>query len=164
MPDLVFIDGMHLVEFALRDFMHAEQLAAPHGLIVIDDIFPNHPVQAARERRTYAWTGDVWKIRPILSRYRPDLYLLSLDTWGTGLLLVAGLDPTNRVLFDNYDSIVDVYGRACEPPKEILNRTGAVPPNRATLGRLMELLKQLRGGKLNSNELATQLRAQQTVA
>ena len=31
--DLAFIDGMHLVEFALRDFMNLEQHAAQHAVI-----------------------------------------------------------------------------------------------------------------------------------
>ncbi len=61
-PDLCFIDGMHLFEYALRDFMNVERCAAPGAIVVIDDIFPNHPAQGQRERRTRAWTGDVWRL------------------------------------------------------------------------------------------------------
>ena len=57
-PELVFIDGMHLFEFALRDFMQVERHAAPATLVVIDDIFPCHPTQAARRRRSNAWMGE----------------------------------------------------------------------------------------------------------
>jgi len=32
-PDLVFIDGMHLFEYALRDFMHVERRATPEVLL-----------------------------------------------------------------------------------------------------------------------------------
>ncbi|WPL15235.1 hypothetical protein Thiowin_00118 [Thiorhodovibrio winogradskyi] len=42
-PDLVFIDGMHLFEFALRDLINVERHAAPHTLVAIDDIYPCHP-------------------------------------------------------------------------------------------------------------------------
>ena len=51
-PDLSFIDGMHLFEFALRDFMNIERRAAPGAVVVLDDVLPNHPVQARRVRQT----------------------------------------------------------------------------------------------------------------
>jgi len=92
-PDLIFIDGMHLFEFVLRDFMHCERVANSTTLIVIDDVFPNHPRQAQRERLTNIWTGDVWKIYECLKRHRPDLFLLPIDTRPTGMLLIAGLSP-----------------------------------------------------------------------
>ncbi|MCH5372913.1 MAG: methyltransferase domain-containing protein, partial [Planctomycetes bacterium] len=57
-PDLVFIDGMHLFEYALRDFMQVERLSSPTTLVVVDDIYPNHPRQAARDRSTRVWCGD----------------------------------------------------------------------------------------------------------
>jgi len=91
-PELAFIDGMHLFEFALRDLLHTETHMAPWGLIVIDDIFPCHSVQAHRRRRSSSWTGDVWKLLPILRQIRPDLTLLCLNAHTTGLLLIAGLD------------------------------------------------------------------------
>lgn len=78
--DLAFIDGMHLFEYALRDFMNIEQHAHPAAVIVFDNIFPNHPLQAARERQTNVWTGDVWKIAACLRKYRPDLLLLQLSS------------------------------------------------------------------------------------
>src|SRR4249920_2101622 len=90
-PELAFIDGMHLFEYALRDFMNIERLSTATTLIAIDDIFPSHPDQAARERCTRVWTGDVWKLQRCLEELRPDLIVLSLDTAPTGLLLVAGL-------------------------------------------------------------------------
>src|SRR3954469_24343639 len=35
--DMAFIDGMHLFEFALRDFINTERNCAPHAVIVFDD-------------------------------------------------------------------------------------------------------------------------------
>src|SRR5262249_42801751 len=78
--DLAFIDGMHWFEFALRDFMNVERLASRNGAVIFDDVFPNHPLQAQRERQSGVWTGDVWKILPCLRRYRPELDLILLDT------------------------------------------------------------------------------------
>ena len=89
-PDLVFIDGMHLFEFVLRDFINVEKYAADNTLIVIDDIYPGHPTQANRERKTRAWTGDVWKIVFALEAFRPELTIDKLDAFPTGLLLVSG--------------------------------------------------------------------------
>jgi cephalosporin hydroxylase len=142
-PDLVFIDGMHLFENALRDFINAERVAARHGLIVIDDVIPNHPAQAARQRRTLRWTGDVWKLRAILGRYRPDLRMLALDTSPVGMLMVAGLDPTNRVLSSRYASIVRAYRRITEPPPAALSREGTVSPDGPEVRQLITTLRSI---------------------
>ena len=130
-PDLVFIDGMHLFEFALRDFMHVEHLSTPATVVVIDDIFPNHPGQADRERKTRVWTGDVWKLYLCLQENRPDLSLLALDTAPTGLLLISGLDPHNRVLWERYNPLVKKYREVLPevPPDSILHREDAMDPS-----------------------------------
>lgn len=107
--DMAFIDGMHLFEFALRDFINIERWSKHSTLVVIDDIYPNHPLQASRKRGTTAWTGDIWKFHDCLKQFRPDLVLLPLDTHPTGLLLVAGLDSGNRVLRNRYNPIVRKY-------------------------------------------------------
>ncbi len=77
--ELVFIDGMHLFEYAFRDFINIEKYAEAHTVVVIDDIFPGHPAQAERDRHTRAWTGDVWKLLVTLQQHRADLNLLMLD-------------------------------------------------------------------------------------
>ncbi|MGM1054167.1 MAG: class I SAM-dependent methyltransferase [Pseudomonadota bacterium] len=89
-PDIVFIDGMHLFEYALRDFMNVERYAGPDTIVVVDDIFPGHPAQAERERRTRAWTGDVWKLAAVLETERPDLEIVKVDVFPTGLMIVKG--------------------------------------------------------------------------
>ncbi|MFT5135536.1 MAG: ubiquinone/menaquinone biosynthesis C-methylase UbiE [Arenicella sp.] len=104
--DFAFIDGMHLFEFVLRDFINIESRSANEATIVIDDIFPNHPVQASPQRASNVWTGDVWKIVVCLKRYRPDLSLTMIDSSPTGLLLITGLNKNNRVLTDHYNPIV----------------------------------------------------------
>jgi hypothetical protein len=141
-PDLVFIHGIHLFEYALRDFINAERFSGTATLIVIGDIFPNHPAQATRRQVTKIWPGDVWKMHRVLGELRPDLLLLPLDTAPTGLLLVAGLDPGNRVLPDCYDELVEHYGRdGMDPDSERLNRIGAVAPSDPTFSDLLDLLR-----------------------
>jgi hypothetical protein len=161
-PELAFIDGMHLFEFALRDLIHTETHMAPWGLIVIDDIYPCHPVQAHRRRRSGSWTGDVWKLLPILRQHRPDLTLLCLNAHTTGLLLIAGLDAdgaaaANAALRAAYPELVRRYRPIAEPPAEVLERHGAIPSNHPLVVQLLLLLRQARQQQWKSSELKAAL-------
>ena len=120
-PDLVFIDGLHLFEQALVDFVNVEHISHEGTVVVIDDIFPAHPAQALRDRRTQKWAGDVWKLYKILLEYRPDLSIEPLDVNPTGLIVVTNLDNKNTVLSDNYNKIVNEYMNL-PVPQSILNR------------------------------------------
>ncbi len=150
--DFGFIDGLHVFEQALRDFMNIERHARPGAVVVIDDIFPNHPSQAERRRKTRAWTGDVWKLVEVLSRYRPDLHLVALDTSPAGLLLVAGLDPSNRVLWDLYNPIVREWSQVLTPPDRVLAREGALDPGGQTFENLIAVLAAARRDQLGLAE------------
>jgi predicted O-methyltransferase YrrM len=130
--DLAFIDGLHLFEFAFRDFINAERHAARNGIIIFDDVLPRDVDEAARERHTYHWTGDVYPMLAVLERYRPDLIVLPVGTMPTGLLLVLGLDPDSTVLSDNYDEIMAEFRRP-DPqpvPPELLDRVTVLAPER----------------------------------
>jgi hypothetical protein len=157
-PDVVFIDGMHHFEFALRDFMNAEAISPPHGLIVMDDIYPNHPAQAERTRRTSAWTGDVWKVVEVLQKHRKDLLLFCLDTAPTGLLLVAGLDSSSDVLKKLYPTLLKTYRSDRQPPRRVLSRRDKLSPFGGELQRLLKLLKSVRERKVTSDEMQRKLR------
>jgi hypothetical protein len=142
-PDLALIDGMHLFEYALRDFIEVERHATPGTLVVIDDIFPNHPLQAERRRQSRVWMGDVWKLCDCLARFRPDLLLLALDTAPSGLLLVAGLDPGNRTLSQHYNPILGDYVTRClSPDHEALTRRTALDPQDPRVDALADLLRE----------------------
>ncbi|MDH2325941.1 hypothetical protein QCN27_03570 [Cereibacter sp. SYSU M97828] len=107
-----FLDGMHLFEFLLRDFMNAEAASRPDGIIALHDCCPSSLEMTTRDLDNIpkgAWTGDVWKLIPILQEFRPDLTIKVLDCAPTGLVLISGLDPDNRVLRQAYDTIVDRY-------------------------------------------------------
>ena len=110
--DLSFIDGLHLFEFAYRDFINAERHSSARGVIIFDDVLPRSVDDAARERHTATWTGDVYPMLAVLARYRPDLIVLPVSTQPTGLLLVLGLDPTSTILGDHYDEIMAEYRSA----------------------------------------------------
>lgn len=143
--DLAFIDGMHLAEFALRDFINAEKHSHQGTVIVFDDMLPRNNLEAYRIRRTVEWAGDVYKILRILDAYRPDLVLVPLNTSPTGTVIVTNLDPTSTVLEDNLDAITTEL-TSLDPQiveSEILHRTIAINPqlliDNAALSHLAKL-------------------------
>jgi len=144
-PDFVFIDGMHLFEYALRALMHVERLLGPDTIVVIDNIFPNHPVQVQRGRTTGVGPHDVRHLLQTLQNVRPDLVLCALDTAPTGLLVIAALNADNRVLWQRYNALVRKTQREPEPPPAaIQERYSALPPVGAPLEKLLDLLKSFR--------------------
>jgi hypothetical protein len=108
--DFAFIDGLHLFEQVLRDFINVERRAAPHGVIALHDTLP---LADAATRRTLAEpfaSGDTWRIVPCLGRYRPDLRVVSIPAGPSGLTIVSGLDPASRVLEQRFDEAVATCG------------------------------------------------------
>jgi hypothetical protein len=101
--------------------------------------------QAERTRVTQFWTGDVWKIIPILHQWRPDLLTLVIDTDPTATLMVIGADPNNNVLWDNFDLVVD---QAINDPATvddaIVERTGAIHPGDPLLRKVLTMLAHAR--------------------
>lgn len=143
---LSFIDGMHLAEFVVRDFANVERHAAWTSVIVFDDVLPRTVEEAGRDRRTRAWTGDVYKTLAVLERHRPDLVCLRLDTQPTGLGVVLALDPDSTVLRDRYDAIVaeTLTPDPQDVPPAVLARAGALDPARVLASGTWERLRDLR--------------------
>lgn len=128
--EMSFIDGMHLFEYALRDFMNVERHSRWSSVIVLDDMLPRNIDEAARDRHTDAWTGDVYKVATVLRRYRPDLVVVEVDTQPTGVVVIFGADPESTVLKRSYDDIIKEYvvPDPQDVPEEILVRKKAVQP------------------------------------
>jgi hypothetical protein len=59
--------------------------------------------------------GDVWKALEALLDYRQDLRVSVVPTAPSGLVIVRGLDPGSRVLFEKHDEIVSRYREAPYP-------------------------------------------------
>jgi SAM-dependent methyltransferase len=65
--DVVFVDGLHLYEQALRDAENALARLAPGGVVLMHDCNPTAAAVADRnpevafENGHRAWCGDVWK-------------------------------------------------------------------------------------------------------
>lgn len=107
---MAFIDGLHVFDQVLRDFMNTEAQCEPGSLILIHDTLPLDEVtqRPAQERGFY--TGDVWKIVPCLKRFRPDLLIQTVRTPPSGLTLIAGLKSGSRVLKEHYDGAIQTFG------------------------------------------------------
>lgn len=116
--DVIFLDGLHQFEYLLRDFINSEKVTHRHGLIMLDDCLPANAEmterthnQEGRANRDLAgwWTGDVWKLLPILEKYRPDLRVTAVDVRPTGSICITDLDPSSTILERNYYAILDEY-------------------------------------------------------
>jgi hypothetical protein len=117
--DLAFLDGLHLFEVLLRDFFHLEAASSRNSAIVMHDCIPTDAYMCARSEGDFEtrnkgrhpewWTGDVWKIVPILQKYRPDLRIYNFDSSPTGLVVVTNLEPSSTVLSENYFKIVEEF-------------------------------------------------------
>lgn len=107
--DLAFIDGMHLFEFVLRDFINTEKCCHKNSIILLHDTMPKDEITSRRDRCTDFWTGDVFKMILILKKYRPDLSIYNLNSEPSGLAVVKNLDPTSKVLEENYEEILKEY-------------------------------------------------------
>jgi hypothetical protein len=105
---LSFLDGLHLFDALLRDFIAAEAASDPNRVIMLHDCVPYGFAMTTRDLANLpegAWTGDVWKLIPILQKWRPDLRLTVLDCAPSGLVCVTGLQPGDTTLRDAYDAI-----------------------------------------------------------
>ena len=103
---IAFIDGLHLYEQALKDFMHLEAYSGPCSVILFHDTVPLDEPTQTRTRETQFHTGDVWKAVLCLKQYRPDLDIFTVATPPSGLTVVTGLNRSSRVLNENYQEIV----------------------------------------------------------
>ncbi len=123
--DLAFLDGMHLFEYLLRDFMNTERHCHSGSTILLHDCVPLDADMTGRERivvqsrpnQRYPgwWTGDVWKAVDVLLRWRPDLDVVAFDAPPTGLVMVRNLDPGSHVLEREYAAIVEEYRSRSAP-------------------------------------------------
>lgn len=120
--DLIFVDGMHVAEQALRDINNALNLITENGFVVVHDCNPtSEGLQCRREHpidRNILWCGDVWKAWAELRASRPDLgmYVIDVD-WGVGVI-----NKSSQELFTK--EIVPTYGFLDENRQELLNLRG----------------------------------------
>ncbi|THD74322.1 MAG: hypothetical protein E7812_18515 [Phenylobacterium sp.] len=124
--DVAFLDGLHLFEYLLRDFIHTEQVCARTSVVMLDDCLPvnlemterDHRPELRQDRQLAGWwTGDVWKVLSVLREYRPDLRIAPVAVTPTGSIAITRLDPASTVLADHYDEILARYGELAFTPE-----------------------------------------------
>lgn len=101
--DIVFIDGLHLFEQCLKDFVNAEKWCSEKSIILFHDTIPLDEATQSRKCDTQFHTGDVWKIVPCLKYYRPDLDIFTIACPWTGLTVVSGLNPKSTILSEKLE-------------------------------------------------------------
>ena len=124
--DVGFIDGLHVFEQTLRDFINLERYSHAETVILIHDCYPPTEISAAREAVTDYWCGDVWRLIAVLTRYRPELSVSVIPAFPSGLGLVTGLNPGSRLLADRYDELVE-EALAIPYPETELERNRLLP-------------------------------------
>jgi hypothetical protein len=109
--DLAFLDGLHLFEALLRDFINTEKSSKRNSVLALHDCLPPDAAWTKRESPGDggAWTGDVWKVPLILRKYRPDLKIYLFNSPPTGMVLVTNLDPHSDVLSKDYYEIIQEF-------------------------------------------------------
>lgn len=158
--DLAFIDGMHLAEYALRDYLAVERFTTPASVVAFDDMLPRNVNEAARHRHTVAWTGDVYKAAQALREMCPDLVVIEVDTTPTGVIVVLTPNAARGGVLAGYDDWLDV---AVTPdpqdvPVEVLQRSRAVDPNRLLASGGWAQLARLRK-RCRTSDVADRVRA-----
>jgi hypothetical protein len=137
--ELAFIDGMHLFEYALRDFCNVERWCAPTSTVILHDCLPVAGIAASRERRTTFWVGDTWKALECLLHERPDLRISIVPCHPSGLVVVQNLDPASSVLSSRLEALSARYLPLAYPyePGELPPHYPIVPNAEAQLARLL---------------------------
>ena len=117
--EMAFLDGLHLFECLLRDFINVERYCKSNSVIFLHDCIPtdeyvcrrdiNDPKLKERSAHPDWWAGDVWKVPDILRKVRPDLRIVIFNAAPTGLIAVTNLDPSSTVLGDRYFSLIEDY-------------------------------------------------------
>ena len=107
---LAFIDGMHLFECALRDFINLAKISSEEALFLFHDPIPWTSRMAVRNNKQLehdeAWTGDIWKLALIFMDAGMKDNISILTSAPSGLLAV--LNPEKKIiakLEENYEKI-----------------------------------------------------------
>ena len=81
--DVIFIDGMHQLEYVVRDINHSIHFLNKNGKLFIDDILPltydeqlkipnKHYYEKGIVKYGEPWTGDVWKVIYYILKYHKE--------------------------------------------------------------------------------------------
>lgn len=108
--ELAFIDGMHLFEYALMDFINLAKLAKSNSLFLFHDIMPWTFEMTTRQFENVPkgapWTGDIWKLLPILIETGFKNYLKVIPAEPSGILAVYS--PPRELLYQLEEKYLEI--------------------------------------------------------
>jgi len=131
--DFGFIDGLHVFDQVVRDFVHLERFSRADAVIAIHDVLPLCEDVATPLRRTLFWTGDAFRALLVLAELRPDLRVAAIPCFPSGLALITGLNPQNVTDTSAYAAAVAAWDLvAFDVAMAELKRRVAVLPNEFT--------------------------------
>jgi glycosyltransferase involved in cell wall biosynthesis len=121
--DIIFIDGMHQLEYFINDLNNSVKYLSDNGYIFIDDILPfnyfeqlkipiNHHYDNNILKYDEFWTGDIWKVvYHILNNYSTFIkkftYFYHSNFRGIGKLEL-NLDDNNRRLYIPFEEVEQI--------------------------------------------------------
>jgi hypothetical protein len=111
---MAFLDGMHLCECLLRDFINVERHSRRNSVLILHDCLPvewpmaerKHTRSPIRPHHKHSWAGDVWRTALLLKRRRTDLAITAYAAPPTGVICVTNLQPSSTALADSYADCV----------------------------------------------------------
>lgn len=107
--DLAFIDGLHVFDQVLRDFMNVERFSQPGTVVVLHDVRPLDNISSDPKSGATFNSGDAWKVMAALRKFRPDLTCFTIPTAPTGIGVITNLDSKNTVLKTRYNEVISNY-------------------------------------------------------
>lgn len=136
--DLIFVDGLHLYEQAMKDILNGLDVLNPGGFIVVHDLIPLEPEHANRDRSTDIWNGDVWKVVFDLWKHHKDAGYFVIDA-DSGLGVVWKKQEASRFSPSWQEYIRDFgYEVMDKAGREFLNKLE--PSAELVRGRIAQVL------------------------
>lgn len=122
--DVIFIDGMHQVEYFIRDLNNSIQYLSIDGTIFIDDIIPLNyneqlkiPIKHYYENNILKynenWTGDIWKVvyymlLNFINKIKKFQYFYNINYRGVAMIkfedkFIININEQLIQMINNYD-------------------------------------------------------------
>jgi len=105
--DIVFVDGMHLADYACNDIKNSLKSLHDNGTIIIHDCNPQNEIEASPNRTTRRWNGNVWQAFAYFRATRKDLLMYTVDAdEGCGIIR-NGCQDLYTGRYDNYADLAE---------------------------------------------------------
>jgi len=111
--DIIFIDGLHHSDQALKDIQNSIAILNDGGSIVVHDCSPtSEDMQMIPQDDRLVWTGDTWKAWVTARCLRNDVSMEVVDTdWGCGIIQKKNSEVqelTYKILDENRKQILNL--------------------------------------------------------